>query len=950
MKRISFAVGALLAFTHVMVHASFSQGGPQPGDVYKEYAVSMGSNNWRVTDPGVNLSRFPEAAAFLPNPTINIPIDDLDGAVKAEILIDFWEGHDGTTDKKFRFNGKPWISIPEPVGDKYMQQLNHLISVPLSHLREGNNALEGTCGPNGWEWGQWGWYGVIVRVYYSSSKPHATGQITAPVSGSSFGENPAVAASTSSNAARVDFVAYHSGYDKDGDNVYTGWQRDYHRSSWSDNIGINNHVGTDTSAPYAATWNTAWVPDQAAGSIKLVARIRDNNGYWYVSPAVTGLTLNRPDSSVRFYKSNGFPVRYWVRVDRTKSNTVSIPTLASATSAIVHASTWNGDDGSNKFSVRLNGNKLPRFGANHFYSYDEVPVPLSYLNTGTNTIAFNSKTVHHGIEILVPAPGISVRYGSAAPPIDSDPDLGQEPATEPIVNGGFEENMTAWSFYTNTSGRAEVKSPGFDGSSNAAQISIYSVGSNVQFFQSGIPLEPNTEYDLTFAAKSNTGRNFRLYMAKHGSPYTNYGLNNHEVDLTSVWKTYTVRFTTANFSSSVDDGRLFCWFSNDARSGDVYCFDNIRLAPAGSNPPPEEEEPPPPPEEDPVTEPQEGSTGDPASEVVANGDFESGMDSWFFYTNGKGSAVAAEPGYNGSPHAACVETITSGTNIQLYQNDLTLEPNTEYLLSFVAYSSNLRDFRVSLGQHSAPFTNYGIYNHRVNLTTEWQVFTIPITTRNFSTVVEDGRLYFWFADDALGGERFYIDKVSLAKASEASPPEDNTDGDTTTGGEPNPDDGTTGSPDPATEVIANGEFQPDMSNWFFHTDGEGSAAAVAPGHGGAGKAALVETVTGGSNIQLLQHDLTLQPSARYRLCFYAYSNSGRDLRISLGKHSGAYQNYGLNWHRVDLSTSWQKFTIDFETINFITVTDGRLFFWFATDARPGDKFYIDKVSLVRLAE
>ena len=169
--------------------AQFLGGGPVPGSIYKEFTFTNDNSNWRVTDPDVDLVRWPAANAFLPNPTLNLSVDDLAGAISAEVVIDFWGGHEGTTDKKFRFNGfngNAWITIPElddpsicvtgpcpSPGNKYMQQLNHLIQVPLSDLIVGTNELEGTSGPNSWDWGQWGWYGTILRIYYNSGKPHA---------------------------------------------------------------------------------------------------------------------------------------------------------------------------------------------------------------------------------------------------------------------------------------------------------------------------------------------------------------------------------------------------------------------------------------------------------------------------------------------------------------------------------------------------------------------------------------------------------------------------------------------------------------------------------------------------------------------------------------------------------------------------------------------------------
>ena len=148
--------------------------------------------------------------------------------------------------------------------------------------------------------------------------------------------------------------------------------------------------------------------------------------------------------------------------------------------------------------------------------------------------------------------------------------------------------------------------------------------------------------------------------------------------------------------------------------------------------------------------------------TMVNPGFENGTYGWQFYTNGNGNFVANAPAYEGSA-AACVTTVTGGTNIQLYQANLSLEPNTNYKLTFAAYSNTGHDFKVSMLKHVAPYTNYGLANQNVNLTTSWNTYTIEFTTPNFGAPVNDTRLMFWFADDATAGDQFRIDNVVLSK-------------------------------------------------------------------------------------------------------------------------------------------------------------------------------------------
>lgn len=132
--------------------ASYSYGqvkGPQSGDVYKEFILNLKTgDNWRVTDPDAGNSG---ALAFLPNPVMTIGIEDLDGAVRAEALMDIWGGHTGTTGRKVRFNGNAWIDLPDHPSiqenpECYNSEFIYITNVPLSYIHEGDNTFEGTSG------------------------------------------------------------------------------------------------------------------------------------------------------------------------------------------------------------------------------------------------------------------------------------------------------------------------------------------------------------------------------------------------------------------------------------------------------------------------------------------------------------------------------------------------------------------------------------------------------------------------------------------------------------------------------------------------------------------------------------------------------------------------------------------------------------------------------------
>ncbi|MEA1996512.1 MAG: hypothetical protein U9N45_02695 [Gemmatimonadota bacterium] len=404
-----------LWFFSVLVWAAPAAGlGPEPGDVYREYYKNLKiGDNWRVTNPEAG---HEGAHKYLPNAVFNIDIDDLERAVRAEVVIDRWGGHAGTSGKRIRFNGNQWLDLPvlttmgpgeNPVC--YMYQDNPVVEVPLEHLREGPNTFEGTCGGQvcfSFNWGQWGWYGIIIRIYYESSRKHPTGEIVSPASGADLRDNPIIRAGVSSNpgVSRVDFLARYEGYDVDGDGIFRQWHRYYQSTS------LRNHVGTAVQEPYEVCWDTRWVPDQPGGSVQLLARVMDVDGIWFVTEAVKDLSLVRDSVSVRLYKAHSVPPKFTVRNHREASCMVAIPEdepLDMATEAVIHLRTWNGINEEFTLSGRWS---CFIEGANHRYKYSVQKIPLKVLAAGDNEVYFHSVTEHHGVEILWPGPAVSVRY------------------------------------------------------------------------------------------------------------------------------------------------------------------------------------------------------------------------------------------------------------------------------------------------------------------------------------------------------------------------------------------------------------------------------------------------------------------------------------------------------------------------------------------------------------
>jgi hypothetical protein len=408
---------------------------PQPGEIYKEYKQSMVPYyEWRVTDPNATNSWFDTHPEYRDNTVLYVNIGDLSGAVRAEAVIDLWQGHSGTTGKQMRVNFHGWIDIPElyttpSAGQCYFSQPNVVVDVPLDDLVEGTNSFDGrnagqSCYSFGW--GQHGWNGIIFRIYYGSGKSHPTGSITSPSSGGSFNDYPVVSATANSGAGiqRVDFIAYYDGLDTDGDGVYQDWHYYYHRSHFYTDFDIQGHVGTAYDEPYEVTWNTDWVPDQASGAFKLIARIQDNNGVWFVTDPVENLTLSRSGTSVKLYKPYDVPEDFDVRAYTSKRCYFDIPygtDLSKATGAKLVLSTWNSQSGGItsglSYYYRMNNWYAPAFGEDHFYSLDFLDISADDLHEGSNVFEMYSESNSTEITTHWPGPMVVVRYGGVPVPV-----------------------------------------------------------------------------------------------------------------------------------------------------------------------------------------------------------------------------------------------------------------------------------------------------------------------------------------------------------------------------------------------------------------------------------------------------------------------------------------------------------------------------------------------------
>lgn len=380
-----------------------------------------------------------------------------------------------------------------------------------------------------------------------------------------------------------------------------------------------------------------------------------------------------------------------------------------------------------------------------------------------------------------------------------------------------------------------------------------------------------------------------------------------------------------------------------------------------------------------------------------NGGFEGGVDSWIFYTNGVVDSGNIMPGFVSSfGFGAYVQE--RGTNTQLIQSDICLEPNQEYLLVFSGYCNTKRDIGVSLSNEGYPYVDYGLNRRfdRFNMMPYWKTFAHRFTTKGFASTVCDGKLFFWLADDLGTYDRYWFDDIKLlplAFDDEGGPSglkvvkstdvkiiltwranrggEDlayfvyrdgeyvgSTDKNVYADFDLNPSsiytyqvrrvdqlgvvsdlsDSIDAATLPSFNLIKNGDFQQGSVYWPI---GEDQIIRDTEGVTSFNKWASICKYGLGGELLLHQKDIGLFPETSYRLSFRARSELGDDIEVTL--------NQGLENAWVNLGTDWQEFTLYFTTPSFGTdVYEGYVLFELSPNDRPTQCYEFDRIVLTQI--
>ena len=461
---------------------------PAPGEVWREYQVAVGYDGLfrlggKYAGGGENLNKsYPLAPVRVKDETLNKPIPfnvDLEHAIRAEVTVGVNKSHAGSHPLYVGFNDQNYHLLPWPTGVTGTGKLFHSYlesNISLSELHSGTNTFKFTN--ELWftdpveaskDNSQNLIYELILRVYYDAElKDHPEGAITQPVAGAvldaSNGKNPLIeATATGAGPIRVDFLGYYDDFDRRSAINWRQWH--YRWKQYRDSIGFLDHlllvdiIGSDATAPYSATWDMEWIPDQNQ-AMMLSAFLTDTNGIMTMLDPVGNITFSRPERSVELAKPYDTPNAFNTAQIKETGGPVHFDIsgdLRLLTDAYLFFQVWpNG--GNDEMGYTLNGVHQPTFDPGDFQGtaptrygkvFDPVQeIPLNLLREGQNDL-WPDKGGEHGMEILWPGVGAYLAYDMTAAPSILDPlgDVAVTPGETALLRtrvGGVPEPTYSW--------------------------------------------------------------------------------------------------------------------------------------------------------------------------------------------------------------------------------------------------------------------------------------------------------------------------------------------------------------------------------------------------------------------------------------------------------------------------------------------------------------------------
>lgn len=391
---------------------------------YKTYWAefdSLVSNHrdgrWRVNDPGISLhDTFGPRSETRANGLVLIRAEEnLFNIEKAELYMEIWGGHPGTSDKAFYVNGRGNYAIPGYGTEAYQCTYAYpSIPIEVSHLVRGINAFQFAGEATHTFWGHYIMDEVALQLTLKPDHPEMSergldGAATVQLEDRQLEPVTPLALNVPDawleKIEKVVYLGHYLGFDDNGNRRELDWHGYTHDREWQ------NVIGKSTEAPFTVEWDTRMLPD-AGTPLQVKAIVYFKNNLRYETPVESGLTLPKKRQTVQLYTCSDIPVPFWSRDKQLREATLLLPEpLPKIDQVEIWVKVWDGGAGEVDEPFKLNGHAYNIISgtANHDVVFTRVSVDPAHLKPGANIFTLYSDTHHHGIEVLRPGPCLIVR-------------------------------------------------------------------------------------------------------------------------------------------------------------------------------------------------------------------------------------------------------------------------------------------------------------------------------------------------------------------------------------------------------------------------------------------------------------------------------------------------------------------------------------------------------------
>ena len=425
-----FCVCSVVSSSGATVAPSWEQPPPQQraGVFWREHWYERGITNHnpayekrrRVNPPEVVLHpSFGRRSEARENGLMLIQAEeDLFSITGAELYLEMWGGHPGTANKRVTVNGRSTYGFPHTgTEDGHCTYSYPVLPLQRGDLVNGWNAFQLALDQGTTFWGHMLVDEACLRVALTNGhsdlvKLQLAG-LDARVVAEALTDRTRLGieglGELVTRVERVDYQAWYSGYDENGNQRDTDWH------GFTHNRAPGALAGMAYAAPFEASWDTSMLPAQKNVAFRALVRFKDAPGLVFVSAALPALVIpDRANATVALYTSHDLPQSFWSRANNRKTCHLALDIEPSRIErAELLAVTWTGGAGGVKDYFTLNGTYFPvAEGSKHVPVFSRLPVEPALLRRGENTIELLSDTEHHGIEVIHPGPALMVRYKS----------------------------------------------------------------------------------------------------------------------------------------------------------------------------------------------------------------------------------------------------------------------------------------------------------------------------------------------------------------------------------------------------------------------------------------------------------------------------------------------------------------------------------------------------------